>query len=78
MSEAFLDGSHLRDEHHPHRQFLLQVFDIYLNLHATYGKDPRPRSGAVGSVSQWDAEFLANADKVQEQYLADAEADFRE
>ena len=73
MSDAFLAGQHLRDEHHPKADFMLQVMNIYLNLHAEHGHPPRPAKGLPGSVEKWDAEYLEHAESVQQAHLAEIE-----
>lgn len=81
MSESFLANEHLRDEHHPKREMLLQVLNLYLNLHLEHGAAPKPAELAAArsaedvadAVRRWDEQYLENAGSVQSGYLYDAE-----
>lgn len=68
MSDAFLAGQHLRDEHHPNREFMMQVLNMYLNLHASLGRAPHAVSHTRGSVDAWDADYSAHAEQLQARY----------
>lgn len=80
MSESFLAARHLRDAHHPNRDFTLHVMNVYLNLHWQHGYAPRtaqrPARHAIFSpadnVRRWDQQYLEGADKLQSAYLTDA------
>lgn len=74
MSDSFLTGQHLRDEHHPKPEFMLQILNLYLNLQLEHGHPPRPALGAPGSVAKWDATYVENAEAMQQAYLAGTEA----
>lgn len=75
MSESFLSGRHLRDFHHPNQQFMLQAMNMYLNLNAMLGSQPRPVTSSIGDVARWDAEFLTHAEEMQQSYLNEAKAE---
>jgi len=75
MSETFLRGGHLRDEHHPGRPFMLEVMGVYLNLLREHGgRARRPRAHFKGDVRRWDAEYEHRGEGLQAEYLQEANA----
>ena len=77
MSESFLSGNHLRDEHHPRREILLQILNIYLNLQQEFGTEPHSVTRAKGDVARWDAEYTAHSDVEEKRNMAETEAEER-
>lgn len=74
MSEAFLTGTHLRDEHHPGTNFMLQVMNIYLNLYQSHGSKAVQRAThSIGDVGVWDQEYDNHMEEMQAEYAQDAE-----
>ena len=76
MSESFLVGKHLRDEHHPNKDFMLQAMNVYLNLYQEHGSKARQKGRhAVGDVGRWDLEYQDRMEEIQAEYAREAQAE---
>lgn len=76
MSDSFLTGGHLRDEHHPNTNFMLQVVNVYLNLYHQHGSHNSASGGhAIGEVEQWDREYENRMEEMQSEYAREAESE---
>ena len=77
MSESFLSGDHLRDEHHPRREILLQILNIYLSLQREFGTQADSVTRVKGNVARWDAEYAAHSAVEERRNMAETEAEER-
>ncbi len=76
MSDSFLTGGHLRDEHHPNTNFMLQIMNVYLNLYHQHGSRNASSGGhSIGDVGQWDREYEMRNEEMRAEYARQAEAE---
>lgn len=75
MTETFIDASHLRDPHHPNTGFMMQVVDIYLNLHNSFGFPMPPKMHEIGDLERYDRDWEDNGRKYQDFHWEEYEVD---